>query len=426
MPSRKRVPAGTLVTACSVLFVGILLIRFGVWRADAAPRPAPPSAPSAQPLPDLTSTDTGQPDLTVGPDAVVWISWIERADSTRRVLRIARLDGARWSVPLTVASGDSFMVNGADVPRLLSLGDGRLVATWPWLVPGGEEADEAPYAVQVAVSQDSGHTWSAPRVPHGDRSATEHGFVSLAPERGGTRLVWLDGRAFAGAGAGAGANAGTQLRTAWLGPDATLTADSLLDARVCDCCQTSVATVAGATLVAFRDRTPGELRDTGVLRLAGGTWRPAAGVPQDRWKINGCPVNGPSIVARGSRVALAWYAAPGDSARVGATFSSDGGATFGPAVRVDDGDPAGRFSTAMLPDGALAVAWVERTPAGGGSVRVRVIRPGGPRSASVEVARIASTRAGGVPRLALTGERLIVAWTDSAPSRVRTATLAIP
>jgi hypothetical protein len=411
------------VLTCSALFVGLLLIRFGVWRADAAPaRAAGPGTAAVQPLPNPAGEGSAEPDLSTGPDGVVWASWLERADSTHRVLRVARLDGSRWSAPLTVASGDSFLVNGADTPRILALGAGRLVVSWPWLVPGGEASDEDPYQVRFAASRDSGRTWSAPRVPHADRSATEHGFVSLVPERGGARLVWLDGRANAGGEPGAGS--GTQLRTAWLAASGTLTPDSLLDPRVCDCCHTSVAMAAGGPIVAFRDRTDDDVRDTGVLRRVAGAWRPAVGVPRPHWKIAGCPVNGPSIAARGARVALAWYAAPGDSARVGASFSTDGGATFGGAIRVDDGDPAGRLATALLPDGALAVAWVERTAAGAGSVRVRIVRASGSRAASVEVAGIPSPRAGGVPRMAFAGGRLVVAWTDGAPARVRTATLA--
>lgn len=416
MSARRPPSADWLVLGSVLLFIAVLLLRFGAWRrADAAPGVRATTDPAiAEVVLDPTGAASGQPDLSVGPDGAVWLSWLERADSTRWMLRVARLDGARWNAPATVAAGDSFFVNNADFPRVLALGGGRLVAAWPWRRPGGDEALE----VRFATSADSGRTWSAPRVPHADPSATEHGFVSLAPERGGVRLVWLDGRGFAGRPADSGAD--MQLRTAWLGPDGALTPDALLDPRVCDCCQTSVAAAERGTVVAYRDRSPQEIRDTGVLLQDADRWTPSTGVPQERWKIAGCPVNGPSVTARGARVGLAWYAAPAESARVRASLSHDGGARFGPAARVDDGDPVGRLATALLDDGSLAVAWVERA-ARGGSLRVRRIGPGGVPGRSVEVAQLGTTR--GVPRLAVTGERLLVAWADGSPARVHAASL---
>ena len=66
---------------------------------------------------------------------------------------------------------------------------------------GGDTAYS--YDVRVAWSRDAGETWSDPITPHDDGTLTEHGFVSMVPERGDqVSLVWLDGRETVGASEG--------------------------------------------------------------------------------------------------------------------------------------------------------------------------------------------------------------------------------
>jgi len=360
---------------------------------------------------------SGEPDLAAAPDGKIYLSWLERRDSLVWRLRVSRLDGSEWTAPITIAESDSFFVNGADFPRLLAPGRDRLVAAWMWKRPGGTFAHE----VRVALSKDAGKKWTAPRVPHRDPTATEHGFVSMTPERGGVRIVWLDGRNGEGKSEG---EADMTLRSAWLDPDGRIGDDEQLDGRVCDCCQTAAATSAAGTLVAFRDRDADETRDIALLRNAG-TWQRSA-PPPDRWKIAGCPVNGPSLAARGNMVALAWFSAPSDSARVRLAISRDGGWGVEQVSRVDDGDPIGRVATAVLPDGPVAVAWLEHERDGHATIRVRRVGLYEEARRSAIVALIGGARSNGVPRLAVSGKRLIVAWTDDRkPARVRVSAIPI-
>jgi hypothetical protein len=214
------------------------------------------------------------------------------------------------------------------------------------------------------------------------------------------------------------------LRSAWLDPEGRLGDDEQLDGRVCDCCQTAAATSVAGTLIAFRDRDPDEIRDIALLRNSG-TWQRTA-PPADRWKIAGCPVNGPSLAARGNMVALAWFSAPSDSARVRLAISRDGGWGVEQVSRVDDGDPIGRVATAILPDGPIAVAWLEHERNGQASVRVRKVGIYEEARRSAIVALIGGGRSSGVPRVAVSGKRLIVAWTDDRkPTRVRVSAIPI-
>ena len=413
-----------MISACArrsaVLLPLIALTLLSAPVSRAADRPPPQETPprGMTELPSPALPGSGEPDLAVAPDGAVYMSWIEKRDGGGGRLRIARLAGQLWTDSVTVAEGESLFVNWADFPRLLAPAKGRLVAAWMWKRPGGTYA----YDVRLASSKDRGRTWSAPETPHRDGTATEHGFVSLAPERDGVRIVWLDGRAGVGKKEG---EAEMTLRSAWLSPTGTLGDEELLDPRVCDCCQTAAARSASAgTIVAFRDRDPDEIRDIGLLRNAG-SWQRSA-PPADRWKIGGCPVNGPALAARNHMVALSWFTAPGDTAQVRLAVSRDGGWSLAQALRVDDGDPIGRTAVAVLPDGGIAVAWLEHERNQQATVRIRRVALHETMRASVVAARTTESRSSGVPRLAVDGTRLLVAWTDNAkPARVRVTAIPI-
>jgi hypothetical protein len=402
------------------------LIAIAIVLAAAAAAPRRPEAPSPvgplQPLPAPARAGAGEPCLAVSPSGRAFLSWLEPRPRGGHALKLATLEGRRWSAPRTVAEGDSFFVNWADFPTLLAVSDTELWAHWPWKSGAGTYA----YDVRIARSSDGGRTWSAPRIPHRDGTASEHGFVSLLADAGGVRAIWLDGRNAAKetAPAHGGEHEGMvdmTLRTAVLGADGTLRDEVELDPRVCDCCQTAATTAAGAMLVAYRDRSATEVRDISVVRREGGRWSKSAPIHADGWTIAGCPVNGPALEAHGDRVVAAWYAAPGDSARVLASFSDDGGRGFGRPQRVDQGDPQGRVDVVLLDDGSALVSWLENQ---GGAARIlvrRVTASGAPGSV-VTVARTSGARASGFPRMIRSGKRVLFAWTEAGkPSRVRTA-----
>ena len=104
--------------------------------------------------------------------------------------------------------------------------------------------DTYAYDVAIAVSTDAGRSWSRPVTPHDDGTATEHGFVTLYPWSDAIGAIWLDGRNTVAPQPDAPIGAMT-LRSATVAPDLTTAAPQLIDARVCDCCQTDVAVAAG-------------------------------------------------------------------------------------------------------------------------------------------------------------------------------------
>jgi hypothetical protein len=249
-------------------------------------------------------------------------------------------------------------------------------------------------------------------------------------------MIWLDGRQTAAGptdaskgaashGHGGGAGAMT-LRSTGLQRGAAPGEDVLVDARVCDCCPTTAARTSRGVVVAYRDRSEGEIRDISIARLIDGRWQPGGLVHPDGWKIEGCPVNGPALASAGDNVALAWFTAAGDEGKVQVAFSRDGGNSFGAPVRVDGGSPLGRVDVELLPDGSAVVLWLEAAK-GSGALQARRVFADGRRGPAVRVAGVSADRSSGHSRIVRSGDELYFAWREPAPaSRVVAAVGRVP
>ena len=364
---------------------------------------------------------SGQPNLTVSRDGKVYLSWIERLGEGKFSLRFATKEGDAWSAPRVIAEGSNWFVNWADFPSMIALPDGSLAAHW--LVKSGPGIFD--YDVTISRSFDGGKTWSKPFVPHRDGVKTEHGFVSLFAEKDGQlAAVWLDGREMTPGGKddhGHG-HGNMTLRYVKIKRDGTLTDEAKLDARVCECCQTSAAMTAEGPVVVYRDRSDDEIRDISIVRWKAGKWTEARAVHNDGWKLSGCPVNGPSVSATGKQVAVAWFTTVNDKPQVRLAFSGDAGESFGSPITIDDGNPVGRVELLMLADGSALVCWLEKAT-GSGSVRARRVWPEGKMDRSITIAPNGTARSNGFPQMALTGKMLVFAWTSS---RVMTAAMPLP
>jgi hypothetical protein len=354
------------------------------------------------------------PQLAVNGNRAV-VSWIETQGRTS-VLKFAERTPSGWSEPRTAASGDDWFTNQADVPSVLRLEDGTLVAQW---LQTTDEHLEA-YDVRLAFSKDEGRTWSAPASPHHDGTKSQHGFVSLfqTPDRG-LGLVWLDGREVDPDPDKHKDN--MSLRAATFDRDGKETNETAVDDRVCDCCPTAVAITADGPIAAFRDRSKDEVRDISVARLVGSRWTPSQTVHADGWQIDACPINGPAISARGRQVAVAWMTAKDDQGRAFAAFSNDAGATFGAPIRLDDAASQGRVGVAIGDDGSAVASWIEVANQRS-QLQIRRIASSGVRGPAQAVTGGAG-RASGFPRLARHGDEVLLAWTETSDGRstIRTA-----
>jgi len=371
--------------------------------------------PAIEVLSTPAGTDSAQPQLTVSAGGAL-LSWIERAGD-RAILKFSERTLHGWTPAVTAASGSNWFVNWADVPSVLRLANGTLVAHWLQKSGTGTYA----YDVRLSYSTDQGRTWSTSFTPHHDGTQSEHGFASLFQVPGsGLGLVWLDGRAMTG---DHGHEPAGEMSLRFGAFDSTWKqrAESSIDVRVCECCPTAAAISSDGPIVAFRDRAYDELRNIHVARFENNRWTESKPVHDDGWRFPGCPVNGPSLSARGRDVAIAWFTAKDNQPTSLAAFSSDAGRSFAAPIVIDESASLGRVDIDLLPDGSAVAAYVASARQGA-EFRVRRVQPTGTLSQPITVAALVNNRASGYPRMAVVGNEILFAWTDrQGTSQVRTA-----
>ena len=348
---------------------------------------------------------SGKPNLAVGRDGRVILTWLEPTAENRHALKVAVRTGRTWSAPVTVRESDRFFVNWADFPSLVETEDGQ------WVVHFLEKTVAKPYAyrVMLTVSGDQGRTWSTPFPAHSDGTDTEHGFVSMLPRPGGgTDLIWLDGRKMV-----SGEHGEMTVRTNTLDRRGRLGVEVELDGRSCECCQARLVRTRTGLLAAYRDRSATEVRDIALVRQVNGKWLAPQVVAPDGWEHRACPVNGPALTAQGDHVSLTWYTGVNDQPRVYLAQSSDGGATFRPRVRIDEGQTLGRVDATSLEDGAVVVVWLESAGEADAQWRIRRVETDGRVGPSRLVATVSRARLAGFPRIVRSGMDLLVAMTAS-------------
>jgi len=404
----------------------VFLLTIGCAERESAPATTATAPVAATVVHEVQLSATigvggAEPFLSTGRDGSLLLSWLESNEVAKTAaLKVARFSSGRWSAPSVVVSRGDLFVNWADFPSVIEATDRTLFAHWLQKSGSGTYA----YDVMLARSRDGGATWSEAARLNDDSVQGEHGFVSLTahPTNPVVSAVWLDGRNMT-EGEGHEGHGDMTLRFANIASDGRVSDAAELDARTCECCTTGMAWTESGPLVAYRDRSSDEIRDISLVQKRGEAWTPPRPLHADGWKIQGCPVNGPQVDARGRDVAVGWFTAAGDKPQVHVAFSSDSGASFGKPVRIDAGHATGRVDLVLLSDGRALVTWID----GAGSdaaIVARTVAPDGAMGALIMVARSSTARGAGFPRAALAGDGLYVAWTELLPSkRIRLARL---
>ena len=420
MPIRAPRHACTIGRARLTLLAGLLAGLLAITACGRGPAPTlleTPAAPGAS-----------LPRLSVDPEGLAWMSWVEPVEDGH-ALRFSVFEDGRWGEPRTAAQGRDWFVNWADFPSVVHFGGGRLAAHWLQKVEGGPYA----YHVKMAVSTDAGTHWSAPMAPHADESPTEHGFVTLFPSAGGVGAAWLDGRntsppgdhAHHDGGHGHGEGPMT-LRAGGLDWSGARLPEIELDPMTCDCCPTAAAESSTGIVVLYRDRTPAEIRDIRAVVLGPDGWSSPALVSDDGWDMPACPVNGPAVAAHGERLAAAWFTAAGGVPRIRLAFSTDGGHRWEQSIDVADGPVVGRVAVVMPDPDSAIVSWLEQSRMRA-EIRFRRIGRDGSAGAPYKLATTVAARSSGFPQMTLVGDELLFAWTAVGdPSSLSTAIAPLP
>ena len=360
---------------------------------------------------------SGEPFLFTDKDSTVYLSWIEKAEA-KATFKFSTLQKDKWLEPVIIASDSTWFVNWADYPMMAANGR-QLVAHFL------DKSGEGTYAynVKLTTSNDNGEHWLDPIVLHDDKKQVEHGFVTLLPYGDNFFVTWLDGRNTVMEGMmemdhHGGHQGAMSLRAAIIDNMGNKINEWELDNKTCDCCQTSAAIATNGPVVVYRDRSDEEIRDMSIVRLIDNKWTEPKSIHSDNWKIAGCPVNGPRIVADGNNLAVAWFSAASDTSQVNIIFSTDGGDTFGKPLRVDEGNAIGRVDIVIIDDKSVIVSWME-----GAIIKAAKVHSDGSKEPSMNVATSSQSRSSGFPQMTKSGNRLIFAWTDDKEKNIKVASV---
>lgn len=362
--------------------------------------------------------------LATAADGTVVLSWLEPVSKQEWSLKFSRFDRATsgWSEARVIATGGNWFINWADFPTVTPVSERQWMAVWfvnnpaAKNISGGADDYAVGYHAEYSVSEDAGITWSKPQSLTGESKSTEFAAVLALGASSRPLAAWLAGRDRAN-------NGGFQkLFVKTLHADG---ADQLVDASVCDCCQLSLARVGEDVLLAYRGRSRDEVRDIMLARRRDGKWEAPRKLHADNWKMTGCPVNGPRLVAHGASVAAVWFTGAEGKMRVQAKVSRDRGETFGDALRLDLGRPQGRVDAAMLADGSAMFTWQEMTGSHGkqgGGIYLRRVAADSSLGEPELLASTSIARASGFPRLILLDDQhALLAYTEqNGASRVTT------
>ena len=377
--------------------------------------------PPVRLLPTPAAADGAMYSLAPDAHGGALLSWLE-ASPRGLALRFSSLLNDRWSPPRLIVEGHQLFSNWADHPSVAAQPDGTLLAQWPVINDGAQPPGSYNNSMRIARSTDGGATWAELFADGLDNTVSYTGFVSLLPGASGARAVYLSPPRPISSDP-----ADHRMTLSHVATDAAghHTHAGVVDSDTCSCCPTAVASTSAGPIAAYRDHEPGDIRDIAVVRFVNGAWTTPRPVHRDGWQINGCPTNGPSLGARGSRVALAWFTAAGNAPQVNVAFSTDSGASFQAPIVLDGRTAVGRPATVLLDDGSAVVAWLASIGdgSGRGELRLRRVAPGGPPGPIVVAGAAPPGRSSGMPQMMRLGDGLLVAWRTD---RLLTARLPLP
>lgn len=371
-------------------------------RDAVAPELLASPAPVHSHLSRVTSDDTG----------TVYLSWVTERDGVAR-FAYASWDGSAWSDPAIISEGKDWFVNWADFPRLSVHGDGKLAH---WLRRSGSSSYD--YDVVASFYDPTRQRWRDGTLINTDGVQAEHGFVAMVPTGPHRTLItWLDGRRTKSE-----PEPGPMtLRGAEYASTGEKLDEWELDSRVCDCCQTAAAMTSRGPIVVYRDRSPGDIRDIGIVRRVDGQWTEPQTVHDDGWQVAGCPVNGPAVAARENTVVVVWFTLRDDLPAVQLAVSRDDGEHFTAPTLIAGADTLGRVDATLLDNGEIIASWLDLR---GSGAQVMLSRYSADAEFidTVEVAPTLASRRSGFPRIHSVGNTVYVTWTQAGDAnRVKVA-----
>jgi hypothetical protein len=254
---------------------------------------------------------------------------VQELDDRARLVALHSQDGGdSFSDPVAISLPGTWMFGTGESGPALTQGSRGLCVAWHQARNGGG-AD-----LMVSASE-TGAQWSKPtRLV--DRPGVSHGYVALSAAPDGTvYAAWLDSRekpsgsvdVYLARSTDGGRSFGKNVRVA---------------RRASPACRPAVAITAdGAVHVAWRGVDESNVRDVYLAssRDLGQTFGEPLCPVRDGWKVSDSPRSGPTLVAVGETLHLAWYSEGRGGREVGIRWTTSLSATpsFAPMILVSRG-----------------------------------------------------------------------------------------
>lgn len=370
-------------------------------------------------LPTIGTGTSVYPMLFASKDRL-FMSWTEKINDTISSLHYSSLVDTTWAGPQKIAQGSHWFVNWADFPAVAE-NNGHLLLHFL------EKSADRTYTYDIKMKSTAieSATSSKAFTLHNDQTESEHGFVSMIPAANDSFFVsWLDGRNTNGGHHDHGSAGAMTLRCAYVNANGNITDEVELDARTCDCCQTSVAMTQNGPVVVYRDRDEDEIRDISIRRFQDSTWTAPKRIFADNWKISGCPVNGPKVASFSNNLAVFWYTAANNKPQVKLILSQNNGSSFGEPILIDQGTTIGRVDLDFINKDSMLLTWVN---ADGNQAKIMCAKvdSNGTIGDPFVVSNLDPSRASGFPQLEIYNSRAYFAWTEVSETNSKVKTVYI-
>ena len=301
----------------------------------------------------LPDANAAEPAIAASSDGRVFAVWVEHRENDADVF-VREFDSAGN------ANGDPVRVNPqpgqakawrGDPPTIKIGSDGTVYIGWTSTPKSSASGTD----LYLSVSTDGGRSFMPPTKVNDDSAPGSHGMHSLAiGDGGGVYVAWLDERYLIDVppemkhnGEMSGTEPNAELYFAASDDKGrTFGANKKVASDVCPCCKTSITPPGpdGRMYIGYRQVINNAFRHIAVTTSSDGgkTFSVPRIVHDDQWKINACPVSGPSLSTNQNALTVAWYSG-GDAGQHGfyQATSLDGGNSFSDPVLVGDGDSGG-------------------------------------------------------------------------------------
>lgn len=257
-----------------------------------------------------------------GPDGKVWLVW-----SYADVVHVsASLDGGATfpSVHAVTEKMPTLDDNSEARPRLTLLVDGSLLLTFT------QRDSHYTGRLFTARSVDQGRSFSVPQAMLNE-AGQRFGTPLLLPS-GRVVIAWLDLRNHRAAKSRGQSYKDTGVAVAWSDDKGqSFQGKAILADYACDCCRMAAAVGPdGHAVFAWRQVFDGTTRDHAAARLNDdGTLGPLRRIAEDGWKIDACPMHGPSLaIGTDGTWHAAWFTGAEGKAGLYYARSNDQGLSF--------------------------------------------------------------------------------------------------